>query len=991
MARPRSSGDSSDQLELGFPGDSPGGGPRRVFLGWEEPILATATRHLCEGARQADGLVDLSATTILVPTLHAGRRLREALAMRAAELGTAVLPPMVTTAEHLVSPERLGGRAVASATDLCVALMSLLLELDLEEHRELFPVDPVERNAAWALRTAEELNRTRGLLGEAGHLFATAAPLLEEAGLESERWRELAKLEAALVERLAACSLEDPLALRRQLVEAPVSFPEGTRLVLAGLADPSPCVARALDALCAGGLPCEVLIQAPASEARAFDRWGRPITEAWLERDIPTTDESLRLAATPQAQANEALKLLKPYGRRAPLLAALGAPDGEVATPLAEGLADLDLGAFDPAGRPMSSHWLTYLLRRVHGLLATDAFEDAAALFRVPELTQAIAKAFTEREPGGERLSVSGLLESLDRLAEDHLPGSFSEALAFAAQDAADPAAWRPEASRRLHEALAWLDGRLKALRETLPQKALPDFLALLLGDRQLDSARTADAELAEVLGLFTTTLAALGSPAFRLFRDAPGPAEELDLLLHLLERESWMPERRAEDIDLLGWLELAWEDAPHLIITGMNEGLVPESIVGHAFLPDSARRLLGLRHNDSRCARDAFLLTAILECRRHRGRVDLILGRVSAQGDPLRPSRLLLARPETELADRVEQLFRHAGGGELPAPWTRTWKLVPPGPEDGLRIFQGLRVTAFRDYLACPLRFYLKHGLGMRPWNAPREELDRAKFGSLLHHALETYGREASLSACEDAGIIADYLLDVLDDRLATLHGRRLTAPLLIQRESARRRLRWWAEHEAASRAEGWRILAVEAPLSDETHPWTIGGLPVTGRLDRVEEHPDGTLRVLDFKTGGKDNAAASHIGTLGAEATVPDWARARPLAKQKNSRWIDLQLPLYILAWLHRRPGSRVVAGYGLLGEAKSEVRLDLWHELDAERLDEARRCAEGVVAGILSRKFWPPSSRLKYDDFRELFFANAEDAVDPRHLRTREDAED
>lgn len=42
--------------------------------------------------------------------------------------------------------------------------------------------------------------------------------------------------------------------------------------------------------------------------------------------------------------------------------------------------------------------------------------------------------------------------------------------------------------------------------------------------------------------------------------------------------------ERPAGALDLLGWLELLWEDAPHLVVAGVNDGNVPEATVGDVF-----------------------------------------------------------------------------------------------------------------------------------------------------------------------------------------------------------------------------------------------------------------------------------------------------------------------------------------------------------------------------------------------------------------------
>src|SRR5262249_54804417 len=73
---------------------------------------------------------------------------------------------------------------------------------------------------------------------------------------------------------------------------------------------------------------------------------------------------------------------------------------------------------------------------------------------------------------------------------------------------------------------------------------------------------------------------------------------------------------RPAGALDLLGWLELLWEDAPHLVVAGLNDGRVPETVAGDAFLPEALRRRLGLKTNEARFARDAYLLAALAAAR---------------------------------------------------------------------------------------------------------------------------------------------------------------------------------------------------------------------------------------------------------------------------------------------------------------------------------------------------------------------------------------
>ena len=100
--------------------------------------------------------------------------------------------------------------------------------------------------------------------------------------------------------------------------------------------------------------------------------------------------------------------------------------------------------------------------------------------------------------------------------------------------------------------------------------------------------------------------------------------------------------------VELLGWLDLQLDDAPALILTGLNEGSVPTSVNADPFLPNSLRRHLGILDNERRYARDAYALTSIINSREE---IRFVAGRTSARRDPLLLSRLLFAcDAETEI-----------------------------------------------------------------------------------------------------------------------------------------------------------------------------------------------------------------------------------------------------------------------------------------------------------------------------------------------------
>ncbi len=125
--------------------------PRRHFLPWDRPLLAQAVTFLADGWRGPAPL-DFSRRLVIVPTRQSGRRLREALAEHAAKHQAAVFPPRVLTPEALVATFEPAGRA--TRLEALLAWVDVFRSVELDDFREVFPVDPPTRNFSWALRLA---------------------------------------------------------------------------------------------------------------------------------------------------------------------------------------------------------------------------------------------------------------------------------------------------------------------------------------------------------------------------------------------------------------------------------------------------------------------------------------------------------------------------------------------------------------------------------------------------------------------------------------------------------------------------------------------------------------------------------------------------------------------------------------------------------------------------------------------------------------------
>ena len=934
---------------------------RRHFLPWDRPLLPQAVEFLAEGWG-GDGPLDLSRQLVVVPTAQSGRRLREALAQHAAGRGRAAFPPRVLTPEVLLS----SGLAAtpASRLDSLLAWAGIFRRLELSDFREVFPVDPPARNFAWALRLAGEFIQLQSTLAEVGlnlRGVSAGAWAKEEDFPEAARWRQLGELERCYDEELAGRGLRDAQAAKISAAQAPAPLVDLARVVVLATPDPLPLALVALGAH-ARTLPVEVVVFAPPSESGAFDAWGRPLAPGWEARllNLPDFEDGVHLCADPEAQADRIAAAARGYGNPDGRLAA-GVADSEVLPPLESALARAGIVSFNPEGRLRRRDGLYQLLAALAALAREPAFSNAEALARCPDFL-----AFLTVRLGRDFLPARWL-EGLDELHARHLPATLAGARAHA------PALERfPEVGPALDTV-----EEMRALLTTGDfATATAAALALIFGARSLDLAREPDARLEDSAGVWTGVLTECAAAKADL-----APGEWWDLALQLFGDSRRTEDRPAGALELQGWLELLWEAAPHLVVAGCNDGRVPDAVVGDPFLPEALRARLGLKTNAARFARDAYLLAALAASRARDGRLDLLVGRVSATGEPLRPSRLLFRCAGADLPRRVKFLFGPAPVAQPNPPWRRAWRLQPP-PAAPL---QRLRVTAFSDYLKCPFRFYLKHVLRLESVDPHKSELDAMNFGTLCHGALEDMGRAPALRDCADPAVLRAFLLDALERGARAQYGTELTLPLVIQLESARQRLARAAEIQAEQRAQGWVIQE-----SEKKFALKIGEIEVNGKIDRIESQGGtGFRRVLDYKTS--DAAATpfkAHCRRPG-RGTRAAPACARFTADGTEYVWTDLQLPLYLQALVGPGPEAGrsappTLLGYFNLPKATGETGLALWEDYTPEVHAAATRCVEGVSAAIQAGIFWPPAEPAARDEeelFSGFFHHGTAASVDPR----------
>jgi hypothetical protein len=923
--------------------------PRRVFLGWKEPVLHSAARWIL-----AELGVELGDVLVAVPGARAARRLRELLALAAP---ADWVPPRVLTQGELVDELVCLERPTAGRLVRTLVWEGALGALPGPERarlqrprpgpdgaRQRQREDPAEArkrlrdDAAEArerLRLAETVRALHGELAPEGKDFESLARDAWDPALDSEaaRWRVLAQAQADYRRRIVELGLCDPHEGRARAIAAG-AVDRSRRVVLVGVADMNHLLARLLEAVAER---VSVLVAAPEGEAGGFDALGRLRTEAWTTRDLPLRLDAWRVAEKPVDQAETVRAVLDEWhGELAPEELVLGVADESVVPYLERQLEDCGVGTRSAAGTALERTRPVRLLRALSRYLARRGFAELAALARDPDLAQALA-----HDPDAPA--------RLDRYYLQHLPWQVGEWLGTKDSDVATR-----EFHARLEQSLGILVGdAARPLAEWAdPLRA---WLARVY-PFELDETVESERVLAEALRQVGAALGEFAEVPASLVLSPLHAPEALELLLRVL-RGGRVPPPPAETqpgaVELVGWLDLALDDAPALILTGFNEGRVPAAPLAHAsFLPDSRRTALGLPGDAERLARDVLAATVILAT---RARCVFVTGRRSAEGDPLIPSRLAFHVRPSEVPERVlrflpqgDHLHAELAGDDDAG--RRFACPVLPGWEAPRR----LRVSAFRTFLSSPYQFYLEHVLGLVTLDDRTSELDPRRFGILAHGVLEDLA--AGPHASSDAAEVGAFLVERLRARAAADFGARPLPAVALQVAQLEHRLRLFAVRQAERAAEGWRIHAVEwrppTPVLLD-----VDGTPIelSGTLDRIDRHPDGRWAILDYKTGDRKKS--------------PRDAHRR---KDKEKSWIDLQLPLYRLLARGLGFSGEPELGYAWIAKESHETGF-FWGDFEPLELDQALEVARRVVRLVRAGQFTEPG-RAPYDEILKAIFGLA-----------------
>jgi len=319
---------------------------------------------------------------------------------------------------------------------------------------------------------------------------------------------------------------------------------------------------------------------------------------------------------------------------------------------------------------------------------------------------------------------------------------------------------------------------------------------------------------------------------------------DALSLLQRLAREHTYQVESEEVPVQVMGLLEAAGLQFDQLWVMSLHEETWPSPARANPFIPIKLQRQENMPHASAeRELEYARRITSRLAASANKV---IFSSPLSETGRELRPSPLLkeyalhkLEQPaDINYATSIFDSSKIEHFHDERAP-----KLKDAQASGGTGLF--------KDQAACPFRAFARHRLGARSLAEPEIGLNPMERGQLVHDCLQLFWEKISTHK---------ELIELTGGALA-LHINQCAARV-IKRFKAERpftataRFMLIEQGRLQTMMHDWLSLERQRqPFTvlerEQKHYCSIEGLKIQTRMDRVDQLPDGSLIVIDYKTG--------------------------------------------------------------------------------------------------------------------------------------------
>lgn len=390
--------------------------------------------------------------------------------------------------------------------------------------------------------------------------------------------------------------------------------------------------------------------------------------------------------------------------------------------------------------------------------------------------------------------------------------------------------------------------------------------------------------------------------------------------------------------LQIMGMLETRCLDFDDIIICSLNEGIFPKADAGRSFIPHNLRRAFGLpstEHQDSIFAYHFYRLI-------HGARKVYLLydGRVGGNGMTMEPARY------------IKQL-KYLYSGEI------EFSEHNAANEAMINIREPQDIAKDAEAMAVLSKYVFKDGKPKKAFSFSTMNKYRICGLQFYYYKIKRLGKPDEIMDMVEENMLGDIFHDVMKNLYDPFIGQELTPEIIGNMIQSKKKIRELVEARFLSQFMSGRDvpitgynklitniiyshvistleydqkLAPFTPIANEYEmevPFTVRDeatgtktdVLLQGKIDRIDQLPDGTIRICDYKTGNEKTAIKSNKSPDGTIFSDTD-ANVLKGAKQlyfyqylyKNSDLYkqyagsNIELQLYVIKFIKDGSETRV-----------------------------------------------------------------------------------
>ncbi|WP_081208283.1 PD-(D/E)XK nuclease family protein [Salegentibacter sediminis] len=307
--------------------------------------------------------------------------------------------------------------------------------------------------------------------------------------------------------------------------------------------------------------------------------------------------------------------------------------------------------------------------------------------------------------------------------------------------------------------------------------------------------------------------------------------------------------------LQLMGMLESRALDFETVIITSVNEGILPSGKSNNSFLPYDLKKAYNLPTYSEKNAVYTYHFYRLLQ----RAKKVYLLYNTEPDGMNTGEKSRFITQLEVEKHPK-HRLVKKLISPKVP-PLTTGLKEVKKTPEIMAKLKElaasGFSPSALTTYIRNPIDFYHRYVLGVRDSENVEETVAYNTLGTVIHDSLETFYKDFEGKTLSENDIL-QFKKRIPEEISLQFKKTYTSAPMnrgknLLIFEVAKRYLQNFLQQELnrIKNGEEVRIVMVEKNLKTQIKIESLD-FPVfiRGKVDRLE-NTNGITRIIDYKTG--------------------------------------------------------------------------------------------------------------------------------------------